>query len=605
MILPTGSQYLDNPNEVGIVKEKTFVYENSFSLTSGEKLAEFELSYECYGQLNDQKNNAIYICHALTGDHHVAGVYTEKDEKPGWWNHVVGPGKPIDTNRFFVLSSNCLGGCRGSTGPASKVPGESCRTYGSSFPDLSIQDMIRAQRELIDHLGIKKLHAVVGGSMGGMQALQWIVEYPGFAENAVIIAATAQHSVQTIAFNEAGRNAIRGDLEWKEGNYSKEDSPAQGLSVARMMAHITYLSDVGMEEKFGGDHRLDSSQDFEFSVQGYLAYQGKKFVDRFDANSYLKLTEALDRFDLVGRGGLAEAVKNVDTRTLVVAFSSDWLYTPRQNKLIVDALLSSGKNASYLEIEDSHGHDSFLINSKPFLTALDAFLQPELNENQQIFEEDGFRKVKNRYEVKKEADFRAIDRWVNPREKVLDLGCGRGLLLEHLSESKEVFGLGIDRELNKSISCIARKVPIYQEEIFKGLSKFKDNSFDWVIFSRMIESLPEPGRILKESLRVGKRVAVSFVNHGYWRNRWNFLLEGKRVCNEVYPHQWESSHLSNHFSINEFREFCRRLQKEGMKVSLGRTVYYRGDWVKRCTFFPNLRAGLAIIEIQKDLSSTD
>ena len=600
MTSPTGSQYVNHPNEIGMVAEKTFAYEESFLLSSGEKLEGFQLRYECYGELNKEKDNAIYVCHALTGDHHVAGVYSEKDEKPGWWNHVVGPGKPIDTNRFFVLSSNCLGGCRGSTGPASKIPNETDRTFGASFPDLSIQDMIRAQRQLIDHLGINKLHAVVGGSMGGMQALQWIVEYSGFVKNAVIIAATAQHSVQTIAFNEAGRNAIRGDLEWKGGNYSKEEGPAQGLSVARMMAHITYLSDVGMEEKFGGDHRLDSSNDFEFSVQGYLSYQGKKFVDRFDANSYLKLTEALDRFDLVGKSGLAEAVKHVDARTLIIAFSSDWLYTPKQNKLIADALLSAGKNASYLEIEDSHGHDSFLINSKPFLKALDVFLKPDQNESQQILEEDGFRKVKNRYEVKKEADFRAIDRWVKPKEKVLDLGCGRGLLLEHLRESKDVFGLGIDRELHKSISCVARKVPIYQEDIFQGLSKFKDNSFDWVIFSRMIESLPEPGSILKESLRVGKRVAVSFVNHGYWRNRWNFLVEGKRVCNEVYPHQWESSHLSNHFSINEFREFCLRLQADGMKVSLGRKVYYRGDWLRRCSLFANLRAGLAIIEIQKD-----
>jgi homoserine O-acetyltransferase len=597
---PADKTNLSDANDVGKVEEKTFVYKDNFSLTGGGTLAGFELRYEYYGQLNAQRDNAIYICHALTGDHHVAGFYNHDDEKPGWWNHVVGPGKPIDTNRFFVVSSNCLGGCRGSTGPSSDDPKCKGTSYGANFPDLSICDMIRAKRALIDHLGISTLYAVVGGSMGGMQALQWIVEYPGFVKNAIIIAATAQHSVQTIAFNEAGRCSIRGDLGWKDGSYEKNEGPAQGLSVARMMAHITYLSDLGMEEKFGGDQRLDSSEDFEFSVQGYLDHQGKKFVDRFDANSYLKLTEALDRFNLVGEHGLANAVAKVDTRTLVIAFSSDWLYTPKQNKLIVDALLSAGKNASYLEIEDSHGHDSFLINSKPFLKALDVFLKPEQNENQQILEEDGFRKVKNRYEVKKEADFRAIDRWVNPKEKVLDLGCGRGLLLEHLRESKDVFGLGIDRELHKSISCVARKVPIYQEDIFQGLSKFKDNSFDWVIFSRMIESLPEPGSILKESLRVGKRVAVSFVNHGYWRNRWNFLVEGKRVCNEVYPHQWESSHLSNHFSINEFREFCLRLQEDGMKVSLGRKVYYRGDWLRRCTLLANLRAGLAIIEIQKD-----
>ena len=371
------TDFSNQSNEVGLVHEESFVCEDRFELSNGQFLEGYELRYECYGELNSAKDNAVYICHALTGDHHVAGIYSEEDDKPGWWNHVVGPGKPVDTNRFFVVSSNCLGGCRGSTGPSSMRADGSGEAYGSSFPDLSIRDMIHAQRALIDHLGIRALHAVVGGSMGGMQALQWIVEYPGFAKNAIIIAATAQHSVQTIAFNEAGRRSIRGDNGWQGGDYHEHTSPDQGLSVARMMAHITYLSDIGMEEKFGGDRRLNPSEDFEFSVQGYLDYQGKKFIERFDANSYLKLTEALDRFDLVGDQGLAKAVSEVKTRTLVIAFSSDWLYTPRQNKQIVDALLQAGKDASYLEIDHSHGHDSFLIDSGPFLRALDVFLQTE------------------------------------------------------------------------------------------------------------------------------------------------------------------------------------------------------------------------------------
>jgi len=594
-------KYLNHANETGLVSEKTFSFDGIFNLTSGETLDGFQLRYECYGRLNAKKDNAIYICHALTGDHHVAGVYTEQDHKAGWWNHVVGPGKPIDTNRFFVLSSNCLGGCRGSTGPSTYHPQIDGEPHGANFPDLSICDMIRAQHALIEHLGISSLHAVVGGSMGGMQALQWIVEYPGFARNAIIIAATAQHSVQTIAFNEAGRCSIRGDLGWENGNYPNGAGPTQGLSVARMMAHITYLSDVGMEEKFGGEQRLDPSKKFEFSVQGYLDHQGKKFVDRFDANSYLKLTEALDRFNLVGEDGLASAFEKVDTRTLVIAFSSDWLYTPKQNKDIVDALLLAGKNASYLEIDHSHGHDSFLIDSGPFLKALGSFLKEEdhANDSDQVLEDDGFRKLKNRYEVKKEADFRAIDDWVSPGDKVLDLGCGRGLLLEHLRATKNVQGLGVDWDLNKSISCISRKVPIYQEEILSALSKFGDDSFDWVIFSRMVESLPEPGKILEQALRVGHKVAVSFVNHGYWRNRFNFLLHGARVCNEVYPHQWESSHLSNHFSIREFEDFSKRLLSNGMQINLGRKVFYRGDWLRKCKFLPNFRAGLAIYEIIK------
>lgn len=585
--------------ELGLVREETFHFPGTVRLDSGESLQGYELRYECYGKLNSAKNNAIYICHALTGDHHVAGIYNQNDPKPGWWNHLVGPGKPIDTDRFFVLSSNCLGGCRGSTGPSSNHPEKPDETYGASFPNLSIRDMIRAQKELIDHLGIHSLFAVIGGSMGGMQALQWIVEYPGFAQNAIIIAATAQHSVQTIAFNEAGRRSIRGDSAWASGNYNSGQGPAEGLSVARMMAHITYLSDVGMEEKFGGDKRLDSSQNFEFSVQGYLDHQGKKFIERFDANSYLKLTEALDRFDLVGDSGLENNLSQVNSRTLVLAFSSDWLYTPKQNKQIVDALLRSGKDASYIEIDHSHGHDSFLIDSRPFLRVLECFLQSGSKKGNETSKTAGFRKLNNRYEVKKEADFRAIDQWVGPKESVLDLGCGEGLLLEHLRETKQVHGLGVDRDLGKSISCVSRKVPVYQEDILTALAKFSDNSFDWVIFSRMVEELPEPGNILKQALRVGKRVAVSFVNHGYWRNRFNFLSKGARLCNEVYPRRWESSHLSNHFSVLEFEEFCKRLKDDGEKVRLGRKVFYRGDWVKKCSFLPNLRSGLAIYEMVK------
>ena len=243
------NEYLDSSRHVGLVKEKSFTFSEQFALEGGH-LNGFTLAYETYGDLNSQGDNAILICHALTGDHHVAGVYSESDTKPGWWNHVVGPGKPIDTNKFFVICSNCLGACRGSTGPSTMSSED--ELYGANFPDLSIGDMVRAQKLLLEHLSVFNLFAVVGGSMGGMQALQWIFEYPDFSKKAIIIAATAQHSVQTIAFNEAGRRSVTGDPDWKEGNYGKGKGPSNGLTVARMMAHITYLSDQGMEEKFGG-----------------------------------------------------------------------------------------------------------------------------------------------------------------------------------------------------------------------------------------------------------------------------------------------------------------------------------------------------------------
>jgi len=595
----SSKEFFNTENNVGLVEEKTFTYSDVFKMEKG-KLEGFTLAYESYGELNAAADNAILICHALTGDHHAAGIYTKEDPKPGWWNHMIGPGKPIDTKKFYVICTNCLGACRGSTGPSSS--NNTGSQFGSDFPDLSMSDMINAQKILLEDIGVYQLFAVIGGSMGGMQTLQWVVDYPEFSKRALIIAATAQHTVQTIAFNEAGRRSITGDPDWKLGNYEKGEGPRNGLSVARMMAHITYLSDQGMEEKFGGEDRLDSGKDFEFSVQRYLDYQGDKFINRFDANSYLKLTEALDRFDLVGEKGLHESLKNVQAKTLVIAFSSDWLYTPEQNKKIASALHSLGKPASYIQIDDMHGHDSFLIDSVPFLRAVRLFLQGTDQEENNRLTGDGFRKLENRYEVKKEADFKVIDEWVEDNSRVLDLGCGRGLLLEHLRESKGVEGLGFDMDLEKAISCVSRGVSVYQEDIRKGLQEFEEDSFDWVIFSRMVEELPEPGKILQEALRVGKRVAVSFVNHGYWRNRLNFIFRGKRVCNDVYPHRWESSHLSNHFSVSEFEEFCENLSNKSsnLSISIGRKVFHKGDWVGTCRVLPNLRAGLAIYEIVKE-----
>jgi homoserine O-acetyltransferase len=468
-----------------------------------------------------------------------------------------------------------------------------------NFPDLTIKDMVRAQKHLLDSLDIKSLHAVVGGSMGGMQVLQWIVEFPEYVKRALVIAASPCHSAQTIAFNEVGRRSIQEDREWKEGDYIEGEGPRDGLAIARMMAHITYLSDQGMEEKFG--RKLGASQDneFEFSVESYLDYQGAKFVDRFDANTYLKLTRALDRFDLIGEDGLDNSFKDVSARVLVVSFTSDWLYTPAQNKLIVESLHRLGKEASYLEIDHKHGHDSFLIKSKAFLRAVRVFLKGLDDKEKEEQSVDSFRQVEDRYEVKKEADFKVIDHWVKPEESVLDLGCGRGMLLEYLRDSKRVRGLGVDYDTAKATSCIARDVAVYQEDIRRALKNLENDSFDWVIFSRMIEELPEPGSVILEALRVGKRVALSFVNYGYWRNRIHFLGKGMRIKNDVYPDNWEKSDLRNHFSISEFENFCKHRQRGSHSFEIGRKVYHQGDWVKTCSLFPNLRAGLAIYELTK------
>lgn len=353
-----------------------FVSSECFHFESGGSIPELRLRYETYGRLNQARDNAILICHALTGDHHCAGVYSLEERKPGWWNFMIGPGKPINTSRYFVICSNVLGGCKGSSGPGSINP-ETGTPYHLNFPRLTVRDMVRAQAMLIDALGIECLHAVVGGSMGGMQTLQWVIDYPDRVGRYIALACGARHTAQTIAFNDTGRQAIITDPGWQQGSYTADNGPDQGLAVARMMAHITYLSDVGMENKFGRKRRTSPKEHFgvEFEVESYLRYQGKSFVSRFDANSYLYLTKALDRFDLHSPVSLEETLSVVTAPGLVVGFTSDWLYPPEGNRDLVKALLRLGKDASYAELEMDYGHDSFLVRADGLYELIRRFLE--------------------------------------------------------------------------------------------------------------------------------------------------------------------------------------------------------------------------------------
>ena len=598
-------EQLIDVGSIGYVTPSVFKHQHPFSMVHGE-LKEFQLTYETYGELNEDKNNVILICHALTGDHHVAGKYL-KDQRKGWWDHAVGPGKAIDTNEFFVICSNCLGACQGSTGPTSTNP-LTGKPYGMQFPELTIKDMVRAQKLLLDYLGVSSLYAVVGGSMGGMQALQWIVEFPSYVESAIIIAATPQHSAQTIAFNEVGRTSIMGDPKWNNGDYDKTSRPEMGLAVARMMAHITYLSDEGMSQKFGRE-QMNAAQlvsdyfdegNLKFAVESYLHHQGLKFVDRFDANTYIKLTKALDRFDLIGDRGLDVNLESVLSKVIVVGFTSDWLYTPKQNKMIAESLQRLGKNGSYLEINHQHGHDSFLLKSNKFLRLIRSFLESSDKENLPQLEVSKNKHKNTRSDIKKESDLRVIGDWVTRKQKVLDLGCGSGLLLEHLRKTKNIIGLGVDFDTDKAMSCISRGVPVLQADIKDALNILPDDSFDWVVFSRMVEELPEPGQIILDALRVGKRVAISFVNHGYWKNRLHFLKYGSRITNDVYPKNWDDSHPRNHFSVKEFESFCSSNLDNWSRSKIGRKVFHQGNWKTICKFLPNLRSGLAIYELVRN-----
>jgi homoserine O-acetyltransferase len=368
------------PGEVGLVAPRDFVHAKPFSFRSGQTLSGFTLRYETYGTLNATRDNAILVCHALSGDHHCAGWHSAADKKPGWWNNLIGPGKAVDTRRFFVVCANVLGGCQGSTGPSSLNP-ETGRPYGILFPFVTIGDMVRAQKLLLDHLGILELHTVIGGSMGGMLALRFATDFPHFTRRVLAMATTGRESAQAIAFNEVGRQAIMQDPAWNRGDYAKDAGPRVGLAIARMMAHITYVSDASMDRKFGRRKKETAAGDaytfdVQFEVEGYLRHQGQSFINRFDANSYLYITRALDQFDLAQSHGLLEkAFAAVEADALIVGFTSDWLFPPEQNRALALALLRAGKRASYAELSTDLGHDSFLLESEELYGLVRAFLE--------------------------------------------------------------------------------------------------------------------------------------------------------------------------------------------------------------------------------------
>jgi homoserine O-acetyltransferase len=348
-------------------------------LDSGARLDQFDIAYQTYGKLNAERSNAVLVCHALTGDQHVASPHPVTG-KPGWWERMVGPGLPLDPARYFVICANVLGGCMGSTGPSSTNPATG-EPYGLAFPVITIADMVRAQARLVEALGIEDLFAVVGGSMGGMQVLQWAADFPEKVFSGVCIAGTARHSAQNIGFHEVGRQAIMADPEWRGGDYARVNaSPRKGLGVARMAAHITYVSEAALQRKFGRELQRDGLSwgfDADFQVESYLRHQGSSFVDRFDANSYLYITRAMDYFDLAAAHGgvLAEAFRGLsNTRFCVLSFTSDWLYPTVESRTIVRALNAAGAKASFVEIESDKGHDAFLLDEPVMESALAGFL---------------------------------------------------------------------------------------------------------------------------------------------------------------------------------------------------------------------------------------
>jgi homoserine O-acetyltransferase len=372
----------EKSEDIGLVETEYFTFAqppNELKLECAQKLGPITLAYETYGQLNSDKTNAILVVHALSGDAHVAGWH-QGDKDPGWWDNMVGPGKALDTGKYFVICSNIIGGCKGSTGPSSVDP-KTQKPYGLSFPMITIADMVRAQKRLIERLGIEKLLCVIGGSMGGMQVLQWVAAYPENVRSVIPIATALKHSPQQIAFDEVGRQAVMADPAWNQGNYYGREKPERGLAVARMIGHITYMSDKSMEEKFS--RRLkDNNYSFkfitDFEVEGYLRYRGDNFVRRFDANSYLYITKAMDYFDL-SQDKLIPKDRKIEVRFLVIAFKSDWLYPAYQSQEIVRQLKIKGADATYCEINSTYGHDAFLLEVEEETRLIKPFLHKTLH----------------------------------------------------------------------------------------------------------------------------------------------------------------------------------------------------------------------------------
>jgi len=593
-------------NSVGIVETRTIrVIERDqpLELECGKKLAPIDVAYETYGKLNDTGDNAILICHALSGNAHVASINSPDESKPGWWDVMVGLGKGIDTDKYFVICSNFLGGCSGTTGPSSINP-ESGKPYGLEFPIITIADMVKVQKLLLDKLGIKELLAVIGGSIGGMQVLQWSIAYPDFVKAAIPIATTSHLGAQSIAFDAVGRNAILADSKFTDGHYTNGNGPDRGLAIARMIGHITYLSEQGMREKFGRELRNSHSYNYdfnsEFSVETYLDHQGQSFVGRFDANSYLYITKAADYFDL-GKdyGSLKSAFANTGCRFLVISFSSDWLFTPAQSRDVVDALVANNKDVSYCDISSPYGHDAFLLEPEILGSFISDFIEatyrPEAKKKNTKTIHDVSPELDVKQATRTRVDYEEIESLIELNSTILDIGCGDGQLLANLTADKNIKGVGIELDQDLVLACVAKGLPIIQHDIEQGLENYIDKSYDYVILSQTVQTIKNPEKVFTELLRVGRKVIVSFPNFAHWRCRAQLLFHGKAPVTSQLPFDWCDSPNIHCLSLKDFDRFCRKL---GVKVE--ERIPLNKATLSPVRFAPNLFAEQVVYVTSKE-----
>ena len=545
-------------DSVGIVERKTLeldLPEGGFRLETGGVLRKVEVAYEEFGAPL-AGDNAVFICHALTGDAHVAGIKPGEEKPSGWWESMVGPGKAIDTDRWHVICANVLGGCSGTTGPMSIDP-DTGRPYGSRFPKHTLSDTVDVYRALLAQLGVKKLAALVGGSYGGIQVMDWITRHPGEMEKACIIASSASLNTQALAFDVVGRASITDDPGWKGGDYYLDGDgkgPAAGLASARQLAHITYLSRELLQRKFQRslqknfveappEERSRREAQFKtfFQIESYLDYQAEKFVKRFDANSYLHITRAMDLFDAADRyGSLDAACARVEAKCLVVSYGKDILFAEWQSKDIVAALLRNGKDVSYCHIADGAGHDSFLTNTKDLSGVVGGFLggAPRKTMNWQ-------RRL-----------YRNVAAMIPERARVLDIGCGDGALLDLLKQDKGAAGDGVEIDIARYKETIARGNNVLWEDSDAGLSVVPDGRYDVAVCSDTLQSVKNPRRLLREALRVAGEAIVSFPNFAAYRIRLVLAFKGRLPVSKALPFQWYDTPNIHCITLKDFRALC-------------------------------------------------
>ena len=555
----------ESTNGVGVVETHTLTLslpEGGFRLEEGGSLPRVDVAWESCGLVKPENDNVVFICHALTGDAHVAGRYANENESSGWWESIVGPGKAIDTNRYRVICANVLGGCKGTTGPSSVNPATG-RPWGSAFPRFTIGDTVEVYRSLLRELGVTHLAGLVGGSFGGIQVCEWLAAHPNEVDKAVMIASGAALNSQALAFDIVGRYAITLDPHWHGGDYYDrpfEDRPNVGLAQARQVAHITYLSLDLLNRRFGRKQQEDwlakgaewleahaAKFGTTFAIESYLRYQAKKFIARFDANSYLQITHAMDRYDAsVKYGSLDEVCRRITAKLLLVSISGDWLFSEEQSRNIAAAMLRQGKDVSYSHLDIKVGHDGFLTHTKELGKLMGAF----------------FASVPTEVSSEKRQKLAPIVEMIPEGGQVLDIGCGSGSLLTLLRE-KKVRGTGIEIDFGKIVDGVRGDLNVLYEDADEGLGLLPDAAYDVAVLSETLQTVKRPREILVKILDKAKEAVVTIPNFASIGIRLHLLLTGRMPVGSELPFEWYDTPNTHFFTFHDFRALCAN---EGIEI---------------------------------------